>query len=481
MRYADYLRAIRKSWWLVLATLAVALAIGAYVTVSTPKQYATHVTFFVQTPSDQLSVAAQGDAFGQKRVNSYVQLVNTDRLLKPVLLETRVNLTPPQLSREISASGDLNTVLLSVTITDPSPTQSVEIAKSVATQLVKLVAVLEASSADTQGSTVRLELVSGPTLDNTPVSPRPLINYSLAAIVGLLIGLGLAITREVIDTSVRTPQALERSSGRPVIGVIAFDETARDSPLIVDSHAQSVRAEAFRQLRTNLEFIDVDSPIRTVVITSSMPDEGKSSTAANLAVIFAEAGKHVLLIEGDLRRPRVAQYLGLEGAVGLTNVLAGQVDVNEVLQPWGRGGLTVLPSGSIPPNPSELLGSRTMTELLESMAKRFDMVLIDTPPLLPVTDAAVLAARADGALLVVRHGRTSKNQVALATNALARVDSRLLGCVLNMVPVRSGGSFGYAYGYGYEYKSENIAVPLEHMHAQATHTLPAKSDVNVKI
>lgn len=232
-------------------------------------------------------------------------------------------------------------------------------------------------------------------------------------------------------------------------GVVPYDNTAADSPLIIESHATSIRVEALRQQRTDLQFIDVDQLAKVVVITSSVANEGKSSTATNLAVIFSEAGKKVLLIGGDLRRPRVVHYLGVEGAVGLSNLLAGQAKLDGVLQPWGRGGLTVLPSGSEPPNPSELLQSQQMTTLLQSMRTEFDMILIDTPPVLPVTDGAIMAARADGALLVVHHGTTKKQRVAAVVSALDKVQARPLSCVLNMAPTKGADADGYGYGYGY--------------------------------
>ena len=258
--------------------------------------------------------------------------------------------------------------------------------------------------------------------------------------------------RDVLDSSVRGIDTLGAVSNAASLGVIAFDPTAKRAPLIVDAAARSIRAEAFRQLRTNIQFLDVDNPVRVVVVSSSIADEGKSSTATNLAVSFAEAGEKVLLIEGDLRRPRVADYLNLARDVGLTNVLAGRAELDDVLQTWGSGGLTVLVSGAIPPNPSELLGSHQMGELLSRLKKTFEIIIIDTPPLLPVTDAAVVAAHADGAILVVRYGRTSRNQVATAAGALRAVDARLLGTVLNMVPTR--GVDAYQYGYGY-YEEES--------------------------
>ena len=446
MNFMNYLKILRKYWWMIPIAVVIAGGIAAYVTYTTPRQYASRMTFFVQTPSNQLSVAAQGDTFGQNRVNSYVQLVTTDRVIKPVLAETKIPLTASQLAKEITATGDVNTVLLSVTVTDPVPARSLQIATSISTQFVKLVADLE-NTTQAGGASVRLELVSGPSLNPTPVEPRPIVNYGVAVLIGLIVGIGSAVARDVLDTSVRSPTGLEHASRSAVLGVIAYDETAKTHPLIIDHHAQSLRAEAFRQLRTNLEFIDVDRPSRTLVITSSVPNEGKSTTATNLAVIFAEAGKSVLLIEADLRRPRVAEYLGIEGAIGLSNVLAGQATVDEVLQPWGRGGLTVLPSGSLPPNPSELLGSNSMVALLSDLKKRFDVILLDSPPLLPVTDAVILAAHADGAILVARYGSTSRHQVALAASYLAKVDARVLGCVLNMTQSRGNDSYGYQSYY----------------------------------
>jgi non-specific protein-tyrosine kinase len=241
---------------------------------------------------------------------------------------------------------------------------------------------------------------------------------------------------------------------------------------IVDADLTDQDVGQARQLRTNLQFVDVDHPPRAVVVTSAVPGEGKSTTAANMAITFAQAGSRVLLIEGDLRRPKVAEYLGVEGAVGLTNVLVGQVGIDDVLQPWGRSGLWVLPSGSVPPNPSELLASQNMTELLRDLETRFDLILIDAPPLLPVTDGAVAAARADGALLVVRYGHTTRAQVQLAVESLEAVDAHLLGCVFNMAPAKGGSA--YSYGYGYEDRPGARPMLDEAVH-EAARAVPAST------
>jgi capsular exopolysaccharide synthesis family protein len=198
-------------------------------------------------------------------------------------------------------------------------------------------------------------------------------------------------------------------------------------------------------------------------VTSSVASEGKSSTAVNLAIVSAETGRRVLLIEADLRRPRAADYLGLERAVGLSNALAGQVPVRDVIQPWGTDGLMVLPSGSVPPNPSEMLGSQNLVNLIADLRTMFDLVIIDTPPMLPVTDGAVASTVADGVLVVVRYGKTTRNQVNASIDSLEAVDARILGCVLTMVPRKGAASTGYdGYGY-YEDDPKKRTVPLEAM------------------
>ena len=261
--------------------------------------------------------------------------------------------------------------------------------------------------------------------------------------------LAAAVLRETLDTTVKGKDDLQQLTGATPLGVIAEDPDVAKRPLVVQVEAQSPRAETFRQLRTNLQFVDVDRPLKTVVMTSASAEEGKSTTACNLAITLAQAGVRTILVEADLRRPRVADYMGLEGAVGLTSVLTGLTSLDEALQPWGRNAMWVLASGPLPPNPSEILGSHQMSELLKTLEDRADVIVLDSPPLLPVTDAAVLARHADGAVLVVRHGKTRREQVTRALEALQGVDARLLGTVLNWAPVKGPDADNYGYGPGY--------------------------------
>jgi capsular exopolysaccharide synthesis family protein len=453
MDLRDYLRAVRRHWWLVVGAVVVALGAATLVTVVTPPRYEASVTFFVSAQTKGgVTDAYQGDLFSQQRVASYVDLLASDRLAQMMVDRHPVGLTPDQVRARISARAVPNTVLLRATVTDGNRDRALILAQDLAAQFALLVQVLETPSGALVPA-VRVEVVAGPRLAEAPVAPTPVRNALLGLVLGLVAGVALAVLREALDTTIKDVAVLAELTDAPALSAVPFDPRARRAPLIIADSARSTRAEALRQLRTNLQFVDVDRPVRTIVVTSAGPSEGKSTTACNLAIVYAEAGKRVVLVDADLRRPRLAEYLDLEGAVGLTNVLVGQVRLDTALQQWG-GGISVLPSGSIPPNPSELLGSRHMAELLHTLEGRFDAVIIDTPPLLPVTDAAVLASTVDGTVLVSRCAKTTASQARQAAAALKVVGARLVGCVLNMTPARGGSAYAY-----YEYTSRTEPSP----------------------
>lgn len=438
---------------MVLGAVVVAVGIGAVLTTTATPKYAARVTFFVTTPSSGVTDAYQGGLFSQQRVKSYATLLTGERLAASVAQDQSIGLTAAQIQARTTARAVPDSVLLDASVTDERPERAQRLAAALATRFTELVRDLETPPGRTDSS-VKVEVVAGPVVGAEPVSPRPERTYPIAVLLALLAGVGGAVLRELLDTTVKSGDALAEVAGAPTLGVVPFDPGARREPLV--AHARSARAEAFRQLRTNLRFADVDNPVRVVAVTSAVAEEGKSTTAVNLALSFAEAGDRVLLIEADLRRPRVAEYLGIEGAAGLSNVLAGQVTAEDVVQPWGDRGLSVMPSGTVPPNPSELLGSAAMSTLVEEQRARYDIVVIDTPPLLPVTDAAVVSVKVDGAVMVVRSGRTGGADVARAVNALRTVDARVLGCVLSMHPV--AGEASYYYGAPEQNRRARAAV-----------------------
>lgn len=473
MDLRSYLRAVRRRWWLVFIVAALGACGGIAVNVHASPLYASRVTFYVSTPASTNGNALEADQFAQRRTNSYVQLLSSEDLANKIITSNDLDVTRGQVMGEISGSARVNTVLLVATVRDPKPARSLRIATAVASLFPRMIDEL-----DNRGkiSTVSLNVVSGPTLTHTPVSPRKNLNIAIGLLIGLLVGLLLTVLRELTDTTVRSADAIREAVGIPTIGHIHFDKAAKASPLIVDGRVRSRRAEAFRQLRTNLQFADVDRPVKVIVVSSSVAAEGKSATAANLAIVFAETGRRILLIEADLRRPRVSAYLGLERVVGLTNVLAGQVAIDEALQQWGTDRLAVLPSGTLPPNPSELLGSQNMVDLMAAMRQRFDTIIIDTPPLLPVTDAAVVSVLADGVLTVVRYGKTNRAQLVAGIRSLDAVDARVLGCVLNMQPTKrtKGGYDGYGY-----YEDTAVPNPTKGDHEHVESVIVAAADETV--
>lgn len=437
------LRLIRRHWWIVLLTLVAGVGIAMAVTVRTPPRYQASVTFFVTTPTPGVTDAYRGNLFLQQRVKSYADLLGSDRLAQSVVAENPLGLTAGQLQRRISTSTEEGSVLLKAEITDTDRTRALKLTRTLATRFVDLVQKVE-TPPDGKPAPIKLEVVSGPRVSSTPVSPRPERNLPLGGLIGLLVGAALALLRGAADVRMRDAAALQRVTGSPLLGEIPFESDAKSAPLIVGEAANSARAEAVRKLRTNLRFVDVHEPARVIAVTSALQGEGKTTLACNTAIALAEAGWRVLLIDADLRRPKIADYLGLDGGVGLTDVLVGDVEVGDVVQRWGDKSLLVLPSGAAPPNPSELLGSKAMADLLLALRESADIVVVDTAPLLAVTDGVVVAVQADGALLVAQQGRISRGQVAAAAGSLHSVSVRILGCVLNMARVGKADKHHYA-------------------------------------
>ena len=461
MDLRDYLRILRGRWRLILLCTLLALGAAAAATYLATPMYQAQAQLFVSTSqvdSGNLGGLQQGSQFAQQRVKSYADIIDNPLITQAVADDLGLDLTPRQLDEMIEATAPLDTVLINVTVTDESPQQAQAIADAVAQRFTQVADQLE-TPAGAPASPVKVSVVRAADVPQSPVSPRPKLNLALGLLVGLAVGVGAAVLRETLDTSVKGVEQLQDDLGLATLGLIGFDAESSKRPLIVHLDPQSTRAEAFRQLRTNLQFVDVDTPPRSIAITSSVPGEGKSTTACNLAIALAQAGVRVILVEADLRRPRLAQYMGVEGAIGLTDVLIGRATLTDVIQPWGTDDrLRVLASGPTPPNPSELLGSHQMRELLTRLEVSCDLVILDAPPTLPVTDAAILAKQVSGTVLVIRAGRTTKEQVTRALDSLRSVGAHVYGGVLNMVPTKGPDAYRYGY-YGYGYRS--VGLPAE--------------------
>ena len=447
MTLREYWEILRRAWLLIVTTTVLGILAAFGMSLLTTPIYQSQSQLFVSVQNaDEISGAYTAGLYVQDRIQSYVTLVNTPDVLDPVIDELDLSSSYTALADQVSALNPPGTVLLNVLVTDVSPSQAAEIADATAASLAAEIERLETTGSGAKP--VKVELIRPAQVEDAPITPRTQLNLVLGALLGLFAGVGIAVLRSAMDSSIKSVDDLQDATQATLLGSVAHDPGAAKNPLITLKGGP--RAEAYRSIRTNLQYVDVDNPPRCVVITSSLPLEGKSTTASNLAIAMAQGGSRVLLVEADLRRPRVAEYLGVEGSIGMTDVLIGRALIDDAIIPWQRGLLDFLPSGAIPPNPSELLGSQQLADLLAELRARYGVVILDAPPLLPVTDAAILATAADGAILVARFGVTRHEQAERAADLLRQVNARLFGTILNCVPEkRSAGGYGYGYGYGY--------------------------------
>lgn len=441
---------VRRNWLFLLVSVAVGLGLGAGVSVLQPELYSATTTGYVVAGNS----ATVGDAFAGKnlaaeKAATYLPLVESRSVAEAVAKELGID------SEQVSLEAANEGVIFKITATADSPQLARDMADvgmratSIAANDLETMTISGEGSGETVVRIVPVEMALTPT---HPVSPNWKLNLALGLMLGLLGGFGLVVLQRTLDRRVRTTADVEELISAPALSVIPA------SPELADAGGTTVAsgaaAEALRQLRTNLRFVNVDAPVRSIVVTSANQGEGKSTVAAQLACLLAEAGEPTIIVDADLRRPRVAKLFGIDGALGLTQVMAGSLKLTDALVSTAQPNLTILPAGRIPPNPSEIVGSKRMQSMIAHLAKTH-MVVIDAAPLLPVTDGGLVSAIADGALLVIQHGKTRKEQVALAARNLDNVNGDLLGFVMNQVPRKDMGDTVYGYGNA-------VASPLYH-------------------
>lgn len=433
MNIHDYIGAIRKNW-LVIAVLALVGAGAGYGYAQTmPDMYRSTASAYASTVvGDTTSELVQGSTYVQGLVQSYTNMATTPIVLDPVIEKLKLDVSAKELARSVTADTPLNTVIIEITVVSADPTEARRIASAVTRSLAETVAEIS-TRGDAANSPVALTIISPATAPVAPFSPDTRMIVAIGGAIGLVLGLAWAVLRELIDTRIRTQKDIEVVTDSPILAEIS--RGPRDAGL-----AQTIRltpngptAESFRGLCMSLAFADVDKPVASVVVTSAMPGEGKSSVSLGLALSLAESMGRVLLIDADLRKPSVADHTGLDGSVGLTSVLLGSATIEEAVQSWGADNLDILVAGTIPPNPNQLLASDTMRATLAEFKKRYDFVVIDTSPLIPVTDPLWLVHETDGAIVVARHMKTRRPELSKAMATLGSVGARVLGVVSNDV------------------------------------------------
>jgi succinoglycan biosynthesis transport protein ExoP len=442
----QYVRVLRAHWVLVVLSVLACTGAAALLAWTRTPIYEARTQLFVSTTGapTNLAEAYQGGLFTQQRVESYAEIVPSPAVARAVIKELRLSKSVQDVQEEIRASVPDGSVLIDVRVRDRSPRLAKAIADAVGRHFSGFVNALERSPRG-RSSPVKVSVTNPARRPSDPVSPQKPLYLTLGALLGLILGIGGAVLREALGKRIRSDDDAEAAAGAPVLGRIAEDQNAKERPVIVADDPLSVPAEGYRRLRTNLHALGADRGHRSFVVSSAVASEGKTQVVANLGVAFAQAGHKVVLVDADLRRPRLASVLGLNSPAGLADVLAYDFPLEVALCRPTDLPLEVLPSGPPPANPSELLGSERFVNVLRTLTDRVEVVILDTPALLPVADAAILAQLASGVILVTRVGSTRADQLGTAAQYLRAIEKQVLGVVLNRLPARDHRKYGY-YG-----------------------------------
>jgi len=440
----EFGRILRARWKIICGTIAVVVLAAVGYSLLTIPQYQASVRLFVSTPSDGTNTQTyDGGLFAERRVLSYNELLTGDVLAQRTIDKLGLDMTATELRQEVEASVPAETVLIDVTVTDPSPTRARDIANTLADEFVVMAAALETPELG-KPPNARVVVQERAELPGSPLNSKSTRILAIAAVMGALLGVVIAVVRDRMDDSVKSSDAVEMVTGVGVLADVPFDDDRTAKPLTLFDSDRSAFANAFRELRINLRFLQIAEGPRVLVVTSCVPAEGRTMTAVNVSLALADAGHNVVVVDGDLRRPGVAASFGLTGQAGLSDVLRGAASLRESLQETGFARLTALTSGSIPADPTELLESRATEDVLSELGELFDYVIVDSPSLL-VPDGAILAASAQGVLLVARSGKIKRRQLADAIHTLRRAGAPLIGSVLTMTPPNKRSTGGDYY------------------------------------
>lgn len=446
MSINELLHILRRHMVLMIVLPLVGLVCaGGYSATRTPMYRATTSVYFSLPYGDSAVDLSQGSAYTQAQIESYSVLAKSPRVLESAASKLPFDATPAQLASAVQTTSVSGTVILQISATDASATHAALIADQTASSLRDIARDL--SPKDAKGKpTVDVATIGQAKIPSVPSTPRTKRNLALGLLAGIVLAVTWALLREKVDTRIRSMEDLELGE-IPSLGSMPLPRRRDHGHIAVLDAPTSSSAEQFRRLRTGLLFTqDGKDKSVALTVTSSCSGEGKSTLALNLASSFAEAGQRVLLVDADLRRPTIAERLDLEGAVGLSTVLSGQAPFEEVVQPMGgESGLDVLAAGTVPPNPAQLLGSARMQELMHTVNAIYDVVIVDSPPLLAVADAALVSPLTSGCVVVVRQGQTHLADIQDALSGLDNIDTHVLGLVLSRRLPRLRRSDPYTY------------------------------------
>jgi succinoglycan biosynthesis transport protein ExoP len=496
MEISNYLYPIRRWWWLLAAATLIAMLSSLLVVITQPPVYQAKTTLMIGRAIENPNPSTNEFWLGQQLASTYADIANREQVRDATmaalgldwlpqyraravdnsqLIEISVTDTEPVRAQAVANELANQLILLTPTSSRPEERDRQEFISAqldtleaqieqtqrdieqLQTELGTMVSARQISDAQNQisalsgklttlqanyanllastgkGAINTLTVMEPAGLPTRPIGPNKATAVLAAGMIGLVLAVAAAYLLEYLDDTLKTPQDVERLVGYPVIGQILDEDDASGEQPFVARHPRHPYAEAFRNLRTNLEFSNVDRPVRTILVSSADTGDGKTSIATNLAAIIAQAEKRVILVDADLRIPRIHSFLKIPNKNGLSDVFRGKVSLKDALQVIHEGGMSVITGGTPPPNPGELLASNRMVEILNELQEMADYVVVDAPPFV-VADASVLSTRVDGVVLVVRPGYTRKDAVQTMVTQIRRSKARVLGVVLNRIP-----------------------------------------------
>lgn len=472
----DIFRIIRRHWVTLLSTTLLGiLATALWAALQVPTYTSTTSVLVSVSAGDNIGTALTADNLAKSKVQQYVQLGRSRAVAETATESLPYDLSPEEALSATDVTAVAGSSMLSIQAEAETPEQAQQLSTAWTAALADRVAALEsgqAPSAAQQGTAgmngiISIETLSDADLPSQPSSPNIPLALAAGALAGLIIGFFYALVRHLMDNRVRSASVIEEHFGLSILGTIPEVNRSKNSisgkkeKRMMQLSAINSRSEtpdpdqfrlneSFKELRTNIEFLRPDDAPDVITVSSAHPGEGKSSIALNLALALADMGKPVVLIDGDLRRPVLASYLALVEGVGITDLMVGRAAVDDVIQFLpGYPSFAFIGAGRIPPNPSEIIASERFRQTVRSLATDA-LVIIDAPPLLPVTDAAILARQFDGCLLVVSAGRPTIDEFGKAVSAVRKIDGDVLGVVVNRVPTKGADSSSYQY-YGKSY------------------------------
>ena len=465
MTILEFFRTTRANLWLLIIGIVVGAAAGFGYASLQPKVYAASSSGYVTVGESGTVDVLSGSTAAKERARSYAAIVSSEAVAQKIKQNTpELSLTTGQIRSSITAAAGENAALITVSAKASSPKNAQLLANGALQATADYIKEIEQNPGNAQalvngentgatptgGNTVRVIPLNNASVNPPLVAPNYQQNVLIGAGTGLVLVYAAIFLRRALDQRIRTRDDATKATGASVLGVLPVSDDLNEDNIVKGDTDDHIAQESIRQLRTNLRFVNVDTPPRSFIVTSAVPGEGKSTVSLSLARAMADAGSPVILIDADLRRPTVAKKLKLDAKVGLTQVLAGQVEIANAVHQLGESNLFVLPAGRIPPNPSELLGSDKMRQLINELSEEF-IVVVDVPPLLPVTDASLLSHSVDGVILVGSIGRSHREQMTEASSILKKVNANLFGLVLNRAPRKGLGNSYYGFGYASTY------------------------------